>query len=162
MWNVKNSLADDDLLTRRSSETLKTLKKKLEISPSHSFLFLFLVCFSKKIPVHTNSAMMTFQKPGDRPLYLTGIGFILAIRLNRRLVWFIFCLPTEHFLAFRRPFFLCYCSVVLCPFCWLCVNVFLDFVERIVVNTTDNIIKDKNKVAFTFLYNPLTLGCISF
>ena len=163
MWNVKNSLADDDLLTRRSSETLKTLKKKLSLKSLPAIRSSpCSLCASKKIPVHTNSAMMTFQKPGDRPLYLTGIGFILAIRLNRRLVWFIFCLPTEHFLAFRRPFFLCYCSVVLCPSCWLCVNVFLDFVERIVVNTTDNIIKNKNKMAFTFHNNPLTLGCISF
>jgi len=106
--------------------------------------------------------MMTFQKPGDRPLYLTGIGFILAIRLNRRLVWLIFCLPTEHFdscnfrrLAFVFLFFSLYCFVFL--WCWM----FFLFLSKgwHVVNTTVNIKKNKNKVAFTLqtvLY-PLSL-----
>jgi hypothetical protein len=84
---VKNSLADDDLLTRRSSETLKTLKLKTFPLKPLPAIRSFPPCVPSKENTSTQtSAMMTFQKPGDRPLYLTGIGFILAIRLNRRLV----------------------------------------------------------------------------
>ena len=37
-----------------------------------------------------------FWSRGTGLCYLKGIGFILDNRLNRRLIWLIFCLPTEH------------------------------------------------------------------
>jgi len=83
---VKNSLADDDLLTRRSSETFENIKiKNFSLKPLPAIRSFSPLCAKENTSTQT-SAMMTFQKPGDRPLYLTGIGFILAIRLNRRLV----------------------------------------------------------------------------
>ena len=116
-WGVKNFYGDDNLFY------LTTVFWNISIVLFHSFDLLIhkkQFFFTKNIFLEienvwqrTTQKLSTkkkknqvcwrhFRSRGTGHCYLTGIGFNLDIRLKCRLVWFIFCLPTEH-LQFGWP-----------------------------------------------------------
>ena len=113
-WGVKNFYGDDNLFY------LTTVFWNISIVLFHLIcwfiknnFFLRKIFFwksktcgrepLKKYPKKKNQVCWRhFRSRGTGHCYLTGIGFNLDIRLKCRLVWFIFCLPTEH-LQFGWP-----------------------------------------------------------